>query len=279
MTTRRLLGVATALLFSAAQAETIVLTNDFGTGYTDGNLIGPVSSPANTVGQNGWTQTGTFTAGNPITIASGKAVLAAGSSGQDGYKGFASAVDSTLAGNYLLTRIDFSVTSATLNGDYFFHLSSPTGTTSNFYQRFFARSQGSGFALGINPVSTASTTYGTTELPLNTPLTAVIKWDFVAGLANDPQTVYVNPTDPIITNNTPYVTMATWSAPEPTTPLSAVNLRIGGSTTAPGITVSNIQISSVPEPSAVALAGLGLAAAGVSLRRGFGLKRRPAAAR
>lgn len=38
-------------------------------------------------------------------------------------------------------------------------------------------------------------------------------------------------------------------------------------------------VNPVPEPSATALAGLGVACAGVALRRGFGLKRRLAAAR
>jgi hypothetical protein len=256
-------ALALALSMSAARATT-VLDVDFSTGYTDGNLIGPLNTSANTVGQNGWAQTGSFTGGNPITIASGQAVLASGATGQDGYKAFSTAVDSTVAGNYLLSTINFSVTSASGSGDYFFHLSNPAGTTSNFFQRLFVRPATGGFELGISP-NTSTATYGSTILSLNTAYTAVIKWDFLAGGSNDPISVYVDPLDPIITNNTPYVSTA-WSAAEPTA-LAAANLRIGGSTGTPGVLINSIEVQVVPEPSTVALAAAGFGLAGVAARR------------
>jgi hypothetical protein len=258
-----LTGLVAALAVSAAQATT-VLDVDFSSGYTAGNLIGPLNSPANTVGQNGWAQTSTFTGGNPITIASGQAVLTSGATGQDGYKAFSSVVDSTVSGNYLLSTINFSVTSASAAGDYFFHVSSPAGTTSNFYQRLYVRSGTGGFQLGIFPTS-GTPTYGSTILSLNTPYTVVTKWDFLAGASNDPITVYVDPTGPVLTANTPYVSTA-WTATEPTT-LAAANLRIGGSTTTPGILVNSIQVQAVPEPSTLGLAAAGVGLAGLAARR------------
>jgi len=259
---------ALAVTALASQAQTTVFSNDFGTGYTDGNLIGPLNSPAGTVGQDGWTQTGTFTGGNPITISNGQAVLPSGSTGQDGWKAFSSVVDTTISGDYLLTTINFTLTNApSASGDYFFHLSSPTNTTSNFYQRLFARSAVGGFQLGLSGNSAAaSSAFGSTVLSLDTAYEVVIKWDFIEGTLNDLMTVYVDPTDPIITNNTAYVS-TNWINTEPTT-LAAANLRIGGSTTTPGVLVDSIEVQLVPEPSTYALLALsGLALAGYAARR------------
>jgi hypothetical protein len=80
-------------------------------------------------------------------------------------------------------------------------------------------------------------------------------------------TLYINPTNLIITNNTPY-SSATWAVAEPTN-LAAVNLRIGGLSTTPGVNVNSIQVELVPEPSTYAL--LALAAAGLA---GYAVRRR-----
>jgi len=245
----------TAVSLSNAQATT-VLNVDFASGYIDGALVG----------QNNWAQTGT-TATNPQQVTSGQVVLPSGTTGQDTYKGFASVVDATVSGNYLLSTINFSVAAATAGGDYFFHLSSPAGTTSNFSQRLFAKTAPEGFQLGISS-SSSTGEYGSTVLALNTPYNVVTKWDFLAGSLNDALTVYVNPTDPIITNNTAYLSAA-WSTTiaEPTT-VAAANLRIGGTNTTPRVLINSIEVQSVPEPSTVGLAvagGLGLA--GIAARR------------
>ncbi len=96
---------------------------NFGTGYTNGDLVG----------QNGWSQTGTTTQTVFQTVNDGAVVLPAATAGQDTWKAFSSTVDTKVNGNYLLTKINFTVTNAvSITGDYFFHLSSPAGfTTSN----------------------------------------------------------------------------------------------------------------------------------------------------
>ncbi len=124
----------------------------------------------------------------------------------------------TAAGNSLLMKINFSITSATSStGDYFFHLSSPANTTSVFFQRLFARGTAGGFQLGINGAQAAgSAAYGATALSLNTDHEVVIKWDFFLGGTNDMLYLYVNPTDPVLTNNIVY-SSTNWTTTEPTT--------------------------------------------------------------
>jgi len=250
---KALIAIASlVMIVSASQAQTLLDVN-FASGYTDGNLVGPLNTAANTIGQGGWAQTSTFAAGNPITISSGKAILASGSTGQDAWKAFDSAATMT-AGTSLLSKINFSVTSATSGGDYFFHLGSPAGSTSNFYQRLFAKSTTGGFLLGIGTASSTGT-YGTSLLSLNTAYNVVIAWNSITGSLNDTLNVYVNPTNPTLANNSAY-TSTTWTVAEPST-LDAANLRIGGSGTTPGVQVNTINVAIVPEPSSGALLVLG----------------------
>ena len=247
--------VSVVMTVSASQAQTLLDVN-FASGYTDGNLIGPVNTVGNTIGQGGWAQTGTFTGGNPVAINSGKAILASGATGQDAWKAFDSAATMT-AGTSLLSKINFTVTSATSGGDYFFHLGSPAGSTSGFYQRLFAKSTTGGFLLGISTTSSTGT-YGTSLLSLNTAYNVVIAWNSITGSSNDTLNVYVNPTDPTLANNSAY-TSATWNVAEPST-LDTANLSLGGSGTTPGVQVNTINVAIVPEPSTGALLVLGGAA-------------------
>ena len=245
---------ATAL---AAHAQTMVFSNNFGTGYTNGNLVG----------QSGWTQTSTAT-NNPIQILNNQAVL--GTSGQDIWKAFDTPVVlSNNLGGYLLTTAVFSINSAQAAGDYFFHLSSPTNTTSFFFQRLYARSATGGFQLGLSVSSTNTTNtlvWGSGILNLSETNTAVLKWDFLAGGSNDPVSVFVNPIGDLLTN-TSYAT-ATWGSLEPTN-LAALNLRQGTATNAPTAFFDSITVQVVPEPSTYAL--LALSAAGLA---GYAARRR-----
>jgi hypothetical protein len=255
-----LLGVTASLFVPVLHAQTMVFSNNFGTGYTNGNLVG----------QNGWSQTGT-TATVAQTVSNGVVVLPSGAAGQDTWNAFSSAVSATNAGNYLLTTINFSLTNAAnATGDYFFHLSSPTNTTSVFFQRLYSRSAvGGGFELGINGASAAtSVAWGSTVLSLNTSYQAVIKWDFVSGATNDTLSLYLNPTNSIITNNTVFAS-TNFTTTEPTT-VAAANLRIGSSASTPGVLVDSIEVQVVPEPSTyalLALAGAGLAGHMIRRRR------------
>jgi hypothetical protein len=220
--------------------------------YVNGNLTnqGPWLATANAAG--------------PIQVSSGRAQLA--TSGQDAYAPFSSAVNN-LDGTSFFSGLTLNVTSAQANGDYFFHLSNPAGTTSAFYSRLFARSTVGGFQLGLLDTSGtgSTTTWGTTVLSLATDYRVVVAQNFIAGSGNDTFAVYVNPVDLITEgNNSPYLTHTWTSATAETAIYAAVNLRQGSSANAAAVFVDDILISktfsdvaAVPEPTALAILGLG----------------------
>ena len=250
-------AIAASNLVVSAQTATTVFSNDFSTGYTNGNLVG----------QNGWSQTTTNIQTVFQTVSNGVVVLPSGATGQDTWNAFSSAVSTTNAGNYLLTTINFSLTNApNTTADYFFHLSSPTNTTSVFFQRLYSRSAVGGFELGINGASGATlVAWGSTVLSLNTRYQAVIKWEFVAGATNDLLSLYLDPLDPILTNNTVFAS-TNFTTTEPTT-VAAANLRIGSAATTPGVLVDSIEVQVVPEPSTYALLALSAAGLGAHMIR------------
>lgn len=233
------------------------LVEDFSTGYIDGNLVG----------QNGWLQTGA-TITSPIQISNGRAII--GTTGQDIYKPLTTQVVKANITN-LYTRIDLSVNSASAGGDYFFNLSDPLATTSNFYQRLFIRSSGSGFVLGLQSTSGTGSliTYGTTTYNFNEAKTIVIAWDMVAGALNDTFSVYV---DPVFSDRSLLTAEinANWlstTGPEPALNISAVNFRQGSASAAPSVNVQDITIAStfeelgipiIPEPSSSSLLLFGM---------------------
>jgi len=220
--------------------------------YANGNLSG----------QGPWAATAA--ALTPMQVANGRAQL--GTSGQDEFAPFGAEV-ANADGTSFYYGLTLNVISAQVNGDYFFHVSNPAGTTSLFYERLFARSSGAGFQLGFLDTSgTGSlTTWGPTELALNTDHRIVVGQNFIAGAVNDTFAVYVNPSDPTIeANNTAYL-MHTWtSVNAETATYAAVNLRQGGAANSAAVLVDDILVSktfsdvtAVPEPSSIALAVIG----------------------
>jgi hypothetical protein len=251
-----LLTLAATLATSPSFAQ-IVFSNNFGTGYTNGNLVG----------QNGWTQTSTAS-NNPLQISNTN-TAAIGTTGQDAWNAFGTVItNANHVGGYVLTTIDLTLNTAQAAGDYFFHLSSPTNTTTAFFQRLYARSTNTGFQFGMSVSSTNvgnPLIWGTNELSFSTSYKAVFKWDIISGASNDVISLFIDPTGDITTNIT-YAT-ATWATNEPTT-LAAANFRQGSAANAPALDVRSIQVEVVPEPSTVAMLSLaGLGFAGYLVRR------------
>jgi hypothetical protein len=84
----------------------------------------------------------------------------------------------------------------------------------------------------------------------------VIQWNFLDGTNKDTLSLFVDPTDPILTNNAVYAATA-FTTDQST--VAAANLRIGvGTLQSPGVLVNSIEIGTVvPEPSTYALLGIG----------------------
>jgi hypothetical protein len=242
MILRNALGAAVlAVGFSTAAANAAVVFDDNFDAYLNQDLFG----------QGGWLQTGTSTT-TPVQVAGGADKYAAiGTSGQDLYKAFSTAVPK-VDGDGLLTSIELNVTAAG-TGDYFFHLSDPVGTTSNFYQRLHVRSSGAGYQVGMLAASGtgAIVTYGTTVLNFNQTYDVDIDWNFVAGTQND--------TFDVTVDGAAYLTH-TWNSTtvnEPNT-ISAANFRQGSTSAAPTVQADMIVIEHVvPEPTSLATIGLG----------------------
>lgn len=242
-TTLILIAIGTIAAGAAHAQTTNVLTDTFDT-YTAGPLIG----------QGSWTITGTSTT-NPLTVTNpgGAGFVPLANTGQDAYEAFTTAVTHT-DGNILSTTFSLNL-SAAGSGDYFAHVSNPAGTTSNFYERVYAKSTTGGYLLGLSDTGTTQV-YGTTVIPFGTPITVNVIWNFVPGAFNDFFQLNVN--------GAAYSTF-TWSSAtaEPTT-IAAFNLRQGTASSAPTATsfdtvaVDSIIGGAVPEPSTYAMIGLGL---------------------
>jgi hypothetical protein len=263
-----LLALTAALFVPVAQAE--LTTNQvFNVNFADGSYTnGRIVETNLGIYQGGWQQTGTLTNNGTFITNNNQASMPA-TSGQDIWKAFTSNTIVVVASNfggYLQTKINFSITSATTNGDYFFHLSTVTNTTSSFPQRLFAKSDGStNLFLGLSG-SSSTGIYGTNPLSINTTYNAVIQWNFLDGTNKDTLSLFVDPTDPILTNNAVYAATA-FTTDQST--VAAANLRIGGGTLqSPGVLVNSIEIGTVvPEPSTYALLLLSGAASLWALRR------------
>ncbi len=263
-----LLALTAALFVPVAQAE--LTTNQvFNVNFADGSYTnGRIVVTNLGINQGGWQQTSTATNNGPFITNNNQAVLPSGATGQDIWKAFTSntiVVPTNNFGGYLQTKINFSITSATTNGDYFFHLSTVTNTTSGFPQRLFAkRDVSSNLFLGLSATDTTGI-YGTNPLSLNTTYNAVIQWNFLDGTNNDTLSLFVDPTDPILTNNAVYAATAFTTD---VSSVAAANLRIGGSTSTPGVLVNSIEVATVvPEPSTYALLLLSGAASLWALKR------------
>lgn len=199
-----------------------------------------------TLTTNGWTahpSAGT----NPITIATPSiSYLGYGSSnignevtmttGEDIHKTFTAQTSGTVYASFLV-----NVTSASTGGDYFFHFGQTTiGTT--FRGRVFVRRDASNnVSFGISQ-STTTVNYSAASYALNTTYLIVLRYEVIDGTANDVSSIYINPTLNAAIPSTGWISN-TDAAGTDLANVGSVALRQGGATTAPGLKLDGIRVS------------------------------------
>jgi hypothetical protein len=223
-----------------AGAATVLYETDF---------TAPTYSDAALIGQDGWVLTNSTT--NPLSVtdsaSSGTVVLT--TTGQDVRRAF---TESAVTSGSVYMKAEITVSSAQAAGDYFLHLGD--NSSSNFYARTYIKSSGTGFVMALG-TSSGTATYGTIELAFDTPLTLLVRYDLIAGTANDTGALFINPTTEDGSGDTAYVA-ATTVGTDATT-ISSVSLRQGSASNAAGVIVDSISVF-VPEPGVAMLGGLGV---------------------
>lgn len=222
-------------MMSASFAQTPILVEDFN--YpVDTNIVGPlvgwtvnsgtanpllVTAPGLTY--SGYIQSGV---GNKLSLTT---------TGYDAFKPFTSSVTSgSVYASFML-----NISNAQATGDYFVALL-PDNSTSNYTARLNARSQGTGFELGVTKGSGTPTNY----VPLNfgTTYFVIIKYEFLTGSTSDDViSVYVfSGAIPTTEPATSTIASVTGGADSPNIGRFAV--RQGNSSNAPTLSVDGIRV-------------------------------------
>ncbi len=238
--------VAACCTSQSAVAADLYTTNFNAPTYANGALVG----------QDGWVLTNSTV--NPLQVANVETNgnVAMTNNGQDVRRVFNDAATVTSGSVYF--SVDVNVSAAQANGDYALHFTD--GGTSNFYARTYIRSvDGNFFSLALGTSSGTAVNYGTEDLPFNTTINLLVRYDFVAGAANDTGALYVNPTTMDGSGDTAYIA-ATTIGTDATT-IGALALRQGSAGNAATLTVDNYSaftVDPVPEPASLVLLGAGV---------------------
>jgi hypothetical protein len=231
-----------------AQLNTLFNVNFNAPTYTDGAIVG----------QDGWVQTGT-TMTAPIlvsnTATNGFASIVV--TGQDVQRPFDGAASVTSGSVFF--DADITVSAATATGDYALHFAN--GTTTDFYGRTYFRQSAGGFQMALATSSGAVTTYGT-DLNLGQTYRVLVRYDMIAGPANDTGALFINPTTVDGSGDTPYINALNTGTDAVT--IAGLALRQG--TNSATLNVDNYRaFTVVPEPASMTL--LGFAVVGIAARR------------
>lgn len=266
---KKIIAVIGSVTIALSTQAAILLNETFS--YTDGALT-------NVAPSNWFYHSGNGGAANTLKAVGGQAFINQGdiTTGRDDYNTPLSSGFNPITDNTSKIYTSFEVTFTALpfnggtwtNGSYFAHLKS--STANEFYARIGASTNGAAagtFRLAIGNESawgaTTAPTYLPTDLSLNTTYRVVSLLD----LSTDKATLWVNP----ILESDPNVTAAdaiTYGLSGGTNSINAYALRQGTSGSGanqggPGaiyidnLTVGTSFIEVVPEPSALALGGLG----------------------
>lgn len=230
-----LLVFALLLMNTQSSWGQIILTEDFN--YTN----------ATTLVSNGWAAhsgagTNSISVTAPTISYAGYASSGVASevtlttSGEDVNKTFTSQTSGTIYTSFLV-----NVSSASLGGDYFFHLGASIISTTFRGRVFVKRDASNNVSFGIAQ-STTTVNYSPAIYSLNTTYLIVLRYDIVAGTTNDVASIFVNPALNSAIPATGWISNTDASGPDLAN-IGTVALRQGGNTTAAALKVDGIRIS------------------------------------
>lgn len=247
--------------YSAASGQSGVLLYESFSTYNNGDLVG----------QNDWTQLGT-NATAPLQMTNGQLVFPAIPTGggvtvdnQDAYKTFTTVPSPGAGSTSVFVGMDITVSASNLNPSYFFAMTdTPTGFA-NF--RVTARdnsaTQADTFQFGgrVTGQGGYPFAYGA-PLNYNQLFRLIIQAEMNEGTQNDRILLYINPTDDILGNQTPYAIgeYTTGTGTDATALGLAIFSQFASNTVGQsGLLIDNITVAdnfaavAVPEPTAYAL--------------------------
>lgn len=221
--------------YSASNAQSVLFVEEFD--YPVGDSLA----------QHGWTvNSGGTTNAQLVTtpsltysgypLSAGNAVSLT-TSGQDVNKMFSNSVNS----GSVYTSFLFNVSSAG-NGDYFLTLGNSTSSTF-FTNRFYVKSSGAGFVIGISKGTEAAVYDESNVLTFGTTYLAVTKYTFNPAATDDVSSLYfISGALPATEPSTPNVVNGTTTSGDLTN-AARIFLRQGSSANAPNVIVDGIKVT------------------------------------
>ncbi len=203
-------------------AGTLLTANGWTNHSGTSNFIA-VTAP--TISYPGYLSSGT---GNEVTMTT---------TGEDVNKTFTAQTSGTVYASCLV-----NITSATLAGDYFFHLGATVISTA-FQGRVFVKKDATGnLAFGISRAGAVATAIFTPfSYSTNTTYLLVLRFSIVTGATNDVAAIYINPALNSVEPATGW-TIST-DTPADLANIGSVALRQGGATTGPALKLDGIRVA------------------------------------
>ncbi|MDI6767395.1 MAG: T9SS type A sorting domain-containing protein [Bacteroidota bacterium] len=185
---------------------------------------------------------------NPLTYAGyvhsgvGKSVTLT-TTGQDVNRGFPTVNTGSVYASFMV-KVTSALTTAA--GEYFFHLSPPTSTTSHLARVYFRKAANDNITFGTSKFTTTTPLYTDSIYVLNTTYLIVVKYTFNSGTTTDDEVkLWINP---VLDGTEPTANLTTTDGNDATT-LGLVALRQGAGNSTPALILGGLRINTSWIPS------------------------------